>query len=439
MEGRRLAWFYARRMRIKSLGELRGVDELSARFTPWGLSTTRVMTPEAAARSHQESISSADLIADVPDDTARAFERLREIHSYGIFLYDLYSCVEQLQPFVLEHALSERFVTYYDGDIPFMAKDGAPTPLKVTNFDQVYDAVARGGGSHTKTRWLAVGQTKLNFRANLRDLITWSRLAGLLRGERNRFREHVWVEIRNHFAHPSGHNVSGPAHSARAICRLGETINHLWGSETPDGELYPSPYVRTVLAIGWTKDEAVIETLPAGQLAEQKEKEGWEYIILRGYRQDGELPNFDTRFEVTNLPAELLWGPGPLEEAVMWLEKSNPANDLVGFLDRSFAIRVDGKRCDRPRLVEVAAGLTGDERSGVWHLVKADFPGDAVGHTRSLLEDGTKCAAVPEGCPQCAATTLTRGTLEEILAYYVARFGELRPKVPPTVRTPGRW
>lgn len=77
------------------------------------------MTPEDAARSHQESIESADLVQAVSKNTTQTFDRLREVHTYGVLLYDLYSCVEQLQPFVLEQALRDRFVTFYEGVIPF--------------------------------------------------------------------------------------------------------------------------------------------------------------------------------------------------------------------------------------------------------------------------------------------------------------------------------
>lgn len=172
-------------MRIKSLDELREVDEMSARFTPTGFSTMHVMTPESAARSHQESIASADLVEAVPKDTTQTFDRLRDVHTYGVLVYDLYSCVEQLQPFVLEQALRDRFVTFYEGLIPFRAKDGTPADLKVSSFDQVFEAVGKWNGSHAKTRWIDVHGTALNFRGYLPDLLKWARAARLLRGERN--------------------------------------------------------------------------------------------------------------------------------------------------------------------------------------------------------------------------------------------------------------
>ncbi len=431
--------FYAEQMRIKSLDELREVDELSARFTPLGFSTTRVMTPESAAGSHQESIASADLVEAVADDTTRTFDRLREVHTYGVLLYDLYSCVEQLQPFVLEQALRDRFVTFYDGLIPFMAKDGTPTPLKAKTFDEVFEAVGKGNGSHAKTRSLEVHGNRVSFRGYLRDLIAWARAAGLLRGERNRYRERIWIEIRNHFAHPSGHSVSGPVESARAIRRLGEVINHLWGSETVDGELYPTPFERGILAIGWPMDGTSIMTLHADQLAGQPNKEDWQYVILRAYRDDGALPTFDTCFELTNLPAELLWGPGLHNDAVNWIERSNPEPDFVRFLDRLFAIRIEDEHCDLPRRVEVAAGLESADRSGIWHLVRADIPADALSHTRSVLLDETECASDPAGCSNCPATTLRVGPLDALLAYHHSRFGPVTTDVPRRVRTQTPW
>lgn len=426
-------------MRVKSLEELREVDELSARFTPMGFSTAGVMTPEDAATSHQESIVSADLVEAVSESTTQTFDRLREVHTYGVLLYDLYSCVEQLQPFVLEQALRDRFVTFYDGLIPFSAKDGTPAPLNAGSFDQVFEAVGKWNGSHVKTRWIDINGTALNFRGYLTDLIKWARAARLLRGERNRYREAIWIEIRNHFAHPSGHSVSGPVESARSIRRLGETINHLWGSETVDGELYPTPVEREVLAIGWPRDGESIVTLYPDQLRLDPDREDWEYVIIRAHRHDGGLPTFDTCFELTNVPAELLWGPGAIEDAIEWFGSTNPAPDYVEFLDRLFAIRVEDGHCDMPRRVPVAAGLEEPERAGAWHLVRADMPMDALSHTRSILLAETECGDSPEGCPNCPATTLKIGALDEVLGYHRDRFGPVSPDVPKEVRTRTPW
>lgn len=425
-------------MRIKPLDELREVDEMAARFMPTGFSTMHVMTPESTAHSHQESIASADLVEAVPEETTRTFDRLRDVHTYGVLLYDLYSCVEQLQPFVLEHALRDRFVTFYDGYIPFRAKDGTPAPLKARSFDQVFEAVGKGKGSHAKTRWIDVNGAALNFRGYLPDLLKWARAARLLRGERNRYREAIWVEIRNHFAHPSGHTVSGPVESARSIRRLGETINHLWGAETVDGELYPTPVEREVLAIGWPRDGESIVTMYADQLPDAG-GEDWEYVIIRAHRHDGGLSTFDTCFELTNLPAELLWGPGAREDAIQWLASAHPEPDFVDFLDRLFVIRVEHGRCEMPRRAQVAAALKEPEISGAWHLVRADMPMDALTHTRSLLLAETECSDSSVGCPSCAATTLTIGTLDDVLDYHRHRFGPVNPDAPRRVRTRTPW
>lgn len=426
-------------MRIKSLEELREVDEMSARFTPTGFSTAGVMRPEDAVRTHQESIASADLVEAVTESTTQAFARLRDVHAHGVLLYDLYSCVEQLQSFVLEQALRDRFITFYDGEVPFKAKDGSPAPLRAETFDDVFEAIGKPGGSHKKAKQLELNGTSLNFRGYLRDLIEWARAAGLLRGERNRYRESIWIEMRNHFAHPSGHTVVGPIESSQSIRRLSETINHLWGSETIGGDLYPAPIKREVLAIGWPKEGESIVTLYADQLYPKPDKADWEYIILRAHREDGGLPDFDSCFELTNAPAELLWGPGQIAAAIDWLQQSNPQPDYVDYLDRPFAIKIEGSRCGLPRRVAVAAGLTGAQRTGLWHLVRADASMDAFSHTRSLLSEATECSASPNGCPNCAATTLHVGSLEEVVGFHRDAVGSVTPETPRQLRTRVPW
>jgi hypothetical protein len=51
-------------------------------------------------------------------------------------------------------------------------------------------------------------------------------------------------------AHPSSYGLVTPADSARSILDAAEIINHLWGSSTPGGRLYPAPIRREILAVG---------------------------------------------------------------------------------------------------------------------------------------------------------------------------------------------
>ena len=108
---------------------------------------------------------------------------------------------------------------------------------------------------------------------------------------------------------------------------------------------------------------------------------------------------FDAQFGRTNLPSQLLWGPGDKAGALAWLENSEPDDDEVEYLDRIFALQVHGGKVYLPRRPEVALALPAGRRTGEWRLVRADFPNDALAHLRHI-KDGTSCTMQPpEGCP----------------------------------------
>lgn len=67
---------------IKSLDELREVDERTLMFQPLGLGGR--MRPEDAARYQQEVISHPGIALEVPQRVSECFERLRTIYSHGV-------------------------------------------------------------------------------------------------------------------------------------------------------------------------------------------------------------------------------------------------------------------------------------------------------------------------------------------------------------------
>jgi hypothetical protein len=86
--------------------------------------------------------------------------------------------------------------------------------------------------------------------------------------------------------------------------------------------------------------------------------DGMFAVYLASPREDlcgmgGPTLSFSHRpgFQCTNLPCELLWGPGPLAELLPDLEQYEDVslNDQVQHLDRLFVIRVDGETIDLPR------------------------------------------------------------------------------------------
>ena len=245
-------------MRIKTFDELITPDERTLRFTSLGLSTgPQVLKPEYAAEFQQQVIAGCDLHPDVPKDTRSAFERVRTLHTYGIFCYEAFTVADDLSWLVMEQAFRERFITYFGGTIPFInTKSGVEETITVQNFEEVYAAVQKRG-THPSNRWhlkvKATGQS-MEFQARFSSLLKWARAEGLLHGQGNRRTEDIYRRIRNHVAHPSYH-LRMPPDSARTIHDLAEIINRLWGHATPGGRLYPAPLEREVLVVAWTDAE----------------------------------------------------------------------------------------------------------------------------------------------------------------------------------------
>src|SRR5258708_37452060 len=124
-------------MDIRTFAELTTPDERSLRFTPLGLATGGMLSPENAAEFQQRSISTADLVPAVPEGTRSSFERLRTLHAYGVLCYDLFTVVEDLTWVVLEQALRERFIEFYGRVIPLGSKTAAESMLSASDFEAV--------------------------------------------------------------------------------------------------------------------------------------------------------------------------------------------------------------------------------------------------------------------------------------------------------------
>ena len=420
-----------------SLTDLQTPDERTLRFTPLGLATGHKLRPESAAKFQQAAVDVA-LVDAVPEQVRDSFDRVRMLHAYGVLSYDLFTAAHDLTRLILEQALRARFIEYYNGTIPLIAKDGTPLPLAATTFDVVYDALNRG--THRKARRLAVedGPNTMEFNGSLNNLLAWARAHGLLAGQRNRTLDPVLVDMRNDVAHPTQDHLVGPVESARAIRDLGEIINRLWGARTAGGRLYPAPIRRDVLVIGWSDDGESLVRMYAAQLAEPRHPGIVHYVVVRAVADDPNLWQFDARRETTRYPSEYLWGPGSYSDALAWVRSAHPQPDEVEFLDRLFLTRQDGDTIGAPYRPEACATLAEPERDGTWHLVLADYPADAVNHLRRLVQVADECADSGP-CPGCPAESLTSGAWSDVLSAYQAAGGGIRNEPPPDVRVPGRF
>lgn len=360
-----------------SLTDLQTPDERTLRFLPLGLGTAHKLRPASAAEFQQKAVDLA-LAKAVPEQVRDSFDRVRMLHAYGVLSYDLFTAPHDLTRLILEQALHARFIEYYDGTIPLIAKDGTPFPLAATTFDVVYDALNRG--THRKARRLVLGDGPkiIDFNGSLNHLLAWARAHGLLAGQRNRMLEPVLVDMRNDVAHPTQDHLVMPVQSAQAIRDLGEIINRLWGATTASGRLYPAPTRRDILVIGWSDDGESLVRMYAEQLSEPRHPGIVHYVVVRAVADDPNLWQFAARRETTQYPSEHLWGPGSHGDALAWVRSAQPQPDEVEYLDRLFLIRQDADTIGVPYCPEACAALDERERDGTWHLLLADYPADAV-------------------------------------------------------------
>ena len=429
-------------MKIRTFTELTTADERTLMFSGMGLGG--LLRPEDAADFQQRCIASSDLTEAVPEATTQSFERLRDLHSYGVLWYDAFTLTNDLRWVVLELALRERFIEFYDRSIPLIAKDGSEHEFAATDFASVATAF-RWGGSHAR-RWRLRPRlgSGLKMPLTIGPLVRWARHEGLLAGQRNRLLEQeVFAESRNRFAHGT-YWLGTPNYSARAICDTAEIINRLWGVNTPGGRLYPAPIRRDVLVIGWSPPTAdaiqtcATVTMRSEHLSDHAEDgNGWQYIVIRGVWTDESVREFDSRYELTAYPAELLWGPGDLHSAIDWVVDAKPEGDEISYLDRLFVIRRAAGKVYLPSRVETFLGLPTSRQSGTWHLVRADYPNDAFGHIRHL-DAGEGCPQTDSGLDGCPIEHVITGSWSQVEEFIRMSFPTFAPHEPAHARVPRR-
>jgi hypothetical protein len=234
-------------MIIKTLAELQEADERSLMFNPVGLGGR--MRPEDAAEYQQQVIARHEVAPGVAAGTRQSFEQLQEIYAQGVLCYPIYTMVAEHALLVIEQALRDRFMDFHQGTVTFIhGKTGEAIELPVKQYEQVHAFARTNRGYQVR---IGDGPEKMPFNGMLSDLLAWARNLRLLRGQRNRFIEQALVRLRNHVAHPSGYNLTTPVDAANTVSDLAEIINHLWGSPTPGGRLYPEPVDREVVAVAW--------------------------------------------------------------------------------------------------------------------------------------------------------------------------------------------
>ena len=427
--------FGAEQMRIRSLDELRQADERTLHFTSLGFHTGGMLRPEDAALYQQETLSHADLSEAVAEGTRSTFNRLRLLHSYGVLSYDMFTAADDLAQLVIEQALRDRFVEFHDGTVQFQDADGAVHNVPAASFQALYEEIHAEGRLRKPKRWRlrlhATGEL-LYFDGMLTSLLRWARAEGLLRGQCNRQLEPVLRKIRNDVAHGGGHHLVMPVDCARTISDAAEIINHLWGSSTPGGRLYPAPIRRVIQLVAWNPGGSVMSgpasCPPDPQFAD------WACAVVRAVPQDEGLNRLDALYESTAYPCDLLWGPGSWEDACAWLEREQPPEDEVDVLDRLFLFQRHEGRIYLPRSPDTTAGLAEEKRHGAWYLIRADYPADALRHARAVAAG--QCPSHAEPCDKCPAEFIGAGSWQEMLTLAAETGLTVTPRRPPEIAVP---
>ena len=413
-------------MVIRLLSELCQADGRTLACGPLGLGGQ--MRPEDSAEFWQQVVARHELVPAVAKGTRDSFEQLREIFPYGLLCYDIFTLVTDRALLVFEQALRDRFIDFHQGTVTFAdPRTGQTRELTADRYEQVSKFVSRNRRLRLR---VGSGPGTIPFNGMLAGLWDWARHAGLLRGQRNRAVEQAIGKLRNYVAHPSAYHLTDPFDAANTLSDLAEIINHLWGSPTPGGRLYPASLRRTIVHLMWNPQTG--ETLsgpaaPGHSLARRRpgavpvdEQDGkdselrWRHILVRGVPGEWDLLHFDARYDTGRYPAEWLWGPGSAEDAEAWLVRERPGDDEADVLDRLFLLRYQDPLLYLPRNPDQAASVADDEKPGIWYLIKADSPEQAFNHQRQVLAGGFGCA-VNGPCPHCPIQTVGSGSWQEVM------------------------
>ena len=162
-----------------------------------------------------------ELVPAVAEGTRNTFERIRSLHAYGVLSYDIFTAADDLTHLVIEQALRDRFMEFFEGIVPFEDARGAVHEVTAATFDALYREIHMENRLRRPRRWrLRLRRTSelIYFDGMLDSLLRWARGEGLLRGQRNRGLEPLLKSFsRNDVAHGSGNHLVMPVDSARTI------------------------------------------------------------------------------------------------------------------------------------------------------------------------------------------------------------------------------
>jgi len=411
---------------IKTLAELGQPDPTSLAFRPLDIDPANLA--DGANEYRQSLVASFELLDNVPEITRTSYDRIRTTYAYGILCYELYTVAGNQARLVLEQALRDRFLPFYDGTVIFLDKKGQEHPVTTDKFADLYGPDARlvkGGWRHLKLR---NEREPIEFNGMLRSLLRWAREEGLLGGQRDRWQDKFRVLFRNYTAH-SGFLSDMPDDATTEIFHLANLINQLWGA--PDG----IPICRVPVAIAWTPTTITYAPADIFELGDRMPDDATCVVVMADVRDLTLGNSFDAQYQTTARPCDFLWGPGAWSEAAQWLKRTQPVGDEVPTVDRLFLLRYDGNRLYMPHDIRVAAGLGDDQQAGVWYLIRADHPRDAMAHQQQVLLKTQGHSSVGF-CNECPAESIASGTWRDMIGYCATIGADVAPRSVPDLRSP---
>lgn len=428
---------------MNALGRLQEPDRTTLSFSPHGLGAPQ--DPDEALQYIEAILEQCRLVPDVPAKVRADHERLCDQYRLGILHYPLYSSVATGALLLWEPALRSRFMEWCGGQVVLRAGRQGEAEYPVAVYSDGGDAIKAAKRSKPSDARgpveLRVGDRWIEFSPMLTGLLRWARAAGFLRGQHARLQEQMIATMRNEVAH-GGIGTVMPPDAARELRELTEMTNQLWGEPTPGGVLYPAPVNREVLAFCWNATRTRRSTMPADALRSPSPPDELAdtVVLLRGavglprwHSDSGVDPwwaEFDAACETTMFPADFLWGPGTRPDAVAWLTEHAPTGDTAEYIDRLFLVPVIDGEVRAPMRPEIAVGLPRPKQTGTWHIVRADFPNDAVLHVRDLTantEHASKRHARNGECDVCPVEAISIGSWKQIICALKRLCGPIEP------------
>ncbi|HET6385110.1 MAG TPA: hypothetical protein VFJ58_17095 [Armatimonadota bacterium] len=387
-------------MEIRTQNQLNQRDPAVAPFTPWGLATGGTLTEEASLRFVQGLIADTDLHPDVPEVVRQSFESCRSLHTRGFFQGDLFREAFASAHLALEPALGVRFLQFYEHQVPLHnSLTGEKVVLGANDYAEFKRQTGRSGryplGGSTKSPWQLLKDH--SFRGDLGSLLRWARRERLLEGQRNKIGEQGWRYYRNAIAHAHQPICVTLLRSADVIRKLAETLNHLWGHDTPGGIHYPAAIAPQIFAIRQFKDTwtaYLASGLP--ELSEEEQAGAWRLVEAANPLEALDAsPLFEITALATRFYGEDLSFSGALD---VWrsIQTSGYSPRRMTGRDRVFLIRVSNgavEPCRNPRQFLALLPEERDLPGSTWWLVRADQPGDAWEHIKIAVDPSSDWAA----------------------------------------------